>query len=155
MVHSLTILAMYTAQHLSQGSGCPYLLMEGGHSAMFDMTSPVDGRLWAISNNEWYLCLVRDIHRDLREQRKNVQCKVQTVFQGYALAFRKGADGCPDLVPHVGQRCLCLFEEIRQLPVVLQLVIVHHLLHLLPCHISFRMQVAHRSLMFCIRDVVP
>ena len=42
MIHSLAILAMHTTQDFSQGSGCSDLLMEGGHSAMFDVPSPVN-----------------------------------------------------------------------------------------------------------------
>ena len=151
----LTILAVHTTQHFSQGSGCSDLLTEGGHSTMFSMPSPVNQRLWAISDNEWYPHLIRDTHGDLQEQGKYAQCETQIIFEGHALAFHKGMDGCPDSVLHVGQCCFHLFEEIGQPPVILQLVIVHHLVHLLPCRISFRMEVAHRSLTFCLHDVVP
>ena len=155
MICPLAILAMHTAQHFSQGSGCSDLCMEGGHSTMFGMPSHVNQRLWAISDNEWYLHLIQDIHRDLQEQGKYAQCETQTVFEGHTLTFCKGMDSCPDSVPHVGQRRFRLFEEIGQPPVVLQLVIVHHLMHLLPCRISLRMEAACRSLAFCLRDVVP
>ena len=139
MVCPLAVLAVYPTQHFSQGLGCSDLLMEGGHSTLFGVPSSVNQRLWAISNNEQYLHLVRDVQGDLWEQGEYVQCETQAVFVGHTLTFCEGANGCPDLVPHVGRRHFCLLEEIGQMPVVLQLVIVHHFMHLLPGSISFGM----------------
>ena len=76
--------------------------MERGHSTLFGVPSSVDRRLWAISDSEWYLRLVRDVHRDLQEQGEYAQCEMHAVFKGHALTLHEGVNGCPDLVPHVG-----------------------------------------------------
>ena len=83
------------------------------------------------------------------------QCETQAVFKGHTFTFHEGTNGCPYLVPHVGQHHFYLLEEIGQLPVVLQLVIVHQLMHLLPCSISFGTEAAHHGLMLCLHDVIP
>ena len=44
-------------QHLGQGLGCSDLLTEGGDSALFRVPSSVNGRLWAVGDDEWYLHL--------------------------------------------------------------------------------------------------
>ena len=128
--------------------------MEGEHSALFGVSSSVNRRLQAISDSEQYLHLIRDIHGDLWEQGEYAQCETQAVLEGHALAFHKGMNSCPDLVPHVGECRFRLLEEIGQPPVILQLVIVHHLMHLLLCSISFRTEAACRSLTFCLRGVI-
>ena len=129
--------------------------MEGGNPILFGVPSSVNGGLWAVGNGEWYLHLKQDIHGDLREQVEYVQRKTQAVTEGDALILCESTNSSPYLVPHVAEGSLHLLKEGGQSPVVLELVVVHHFMHLLPCGISLRAEVVGRGLMFCFRDVVP
>ena len=57
--------------------------------------------------------------------------------------------------PYVNEDSFHLIEEGSQPSVILELVVIHHLVHLLPCSISFGVEAAGRGLTFCFRDVVP
>ena len=108
-----------------------------------------------VGNGEWYLHLEQDVHGDLREQVEYAQRNTQTVVEGDALVLCEGANGGLYLVPHVNEGSFHLLEEGSQLLVILQLVIIHHLMHLLPRGICFGAEAARRGLTFCCHDVIP
>ena len=145
----------WSTPSLGQGPGCSDLLMEGENPALFRVPSSVNGGLWAVGDDEWYLRLKRDIHGGLREQVEYREYKTQAVIEGDALVLCEGAYSGPYLVPHVAECGLCLLQESGQSPVLLELVVVHHLVHLLPCGIRLGTEVAGRGLMFCFHDVIP
>ena len=140
---------------LCLGLRCPDFFMEGGNPTSFGVPSSVNGGLQSIGDEEWYLCLKRDIHRDLQEQVEYIQCETQAVIEGDALILCEGANSSPYLVPHVTKGSLCFLKEGGQLPVILELVVVHHFVHLLPCGISLGAEAVSHGLMFCFCDVIP
>ena len=155
MVHSLTLLVGDPTQHLGQSLGCPDLLMEGENPALFGVPSSVNRGLRAVGNDEWYLCLKRDVHGDLWEQVEYVQRETQAVIEGDALILCESVNGGPYLVPHVNEGSLCLCKEGGQSPVILELVVVHHFVHLPPCGISLGAEAMSCGFIFCFHDVVP
>ena len=122
---------------------------------MFGAPSSVNGGLWAVGDDEWYLHLKRDVHGDLWEQVEYVQCETQAVIEGDALILCESVNSSPYLVPHVAEGSLSLLKEGGQLLVILELVVVHHFVHLLPCGISLGAEVAGHGLTFCFCDVIP
>ena len=56
---------------------------------------------------------------------------------------------------HVVEGSLRFLKEGRQSPVIVELVVIHHFMHLLPCGVSFRVEVAGHGLTFCLRDSIP
>ena len=129
--------------------------MEGGNPTMFRAPSSINGGLWAVGDDEWYLHLKQDVHRDLREQVKYVQCKTQAVIEGDALILCESVNSDPYLVPHVAEGSLHFLKEGGQSLVILELVVVHHFMHLLPCNISLGVEAVGSGLMFCFPDVIP
>ena len=75
--------------------------MKGGNPALFGVPSSVNRGLRAVGNGERYLCLERDVHRDLREQIEYLQCKTQAVIECDTLILCRGTDSDPYLVSHV------------------------------------------------------
>ena len=129
--------------------------MEGGNPALFGAPSSVNGGLQAVGNDEWYLRLIRDVHRDLQEQVEYMQHETQAVIEGDALILCESVDSSPYLVPHVAEGSLRFLQEGGQSLVILELVIVHHFVHLLPCGISLGAEAVGHGLMFCFRYVIP
>ena len=84
-----------------------------------------------------------------------LQCETQAVIEGDALIFCEGTDSGPYLVPHVAEVSLHFPKEGSQSPVVVELVVVHHFVHLFPCGIHLGAEAAGRGLMFCFHDVIP
>ena len=107
---------------------------------MFGVPSSVNEGLWAVGHGEWYLRLKRDVHSDLWEQVEHTQCETQAVIEGDALILCKGTNGSSYLVPHVTEGGFHLLKEGGQSTVVLELVVIHHLMHLLPCGIGGMLQ---------------
>ena len=83
-----------------------------------------------------------------------MQHDTQAVIKGDALILCESMNGSPYLIPHVAEGSLRLLKEGGQSLVVLKLVVVHHLVHLLPCGISLGVEAAGCGLMFCFRDVI-
>ena len=129
--------------------------MEGGNPALFRVPSSVNGGLQAVGDGEWYLCLKQDISGNLQEQVEYVQHRTQAVIEGDALILYESTNGGPYLVPHVSGGSLHLLKEGGQLLVILELVVVHHFVHLPPCGISLGAEAVSRGLMFCFHNVVP
>ena len=129
--------------------------MEGGHPTLFRVPFSVNGGLQAVGNDEWYLCLKQDVHRDLREQVEYLQSETQAVIEDDALILCESGNSSPYLVPHVAEGSLHFLKEGGQSAVILELVVVHHLVRLLPCGISLRVEVAGHGLTFCFHDVIP
>ena len=84
-----------------------------------------------------------------------VQHETQAVIEGDALILCEGANSDPYLVPHVTKGSLHFLKEGHQSLVILELVVVHNFMHLLPCGISLEVEAVSCGLMFCFRDVVP
>ena len=84
-----------------------------------------------------------------------MQHETQAVIEGDALILCESTNISPYLVPHVTEGSFCLLEEGGQSPVILELVVIHQLMHLLPCGISFRVEAAGLGIIFCFRDVIP
>ena len=122
---------------------------------MFRVPSSVNGGLWAVGDGEWYLHLKQDIHRDLWEQVKYAQHETQAVIEGDALILCKSTNSGPYLVPHVTEGGFHLLKGGGQSLVILKLVVIHHLVHLLPCCISFGVEAVGCGLTFCFHDVIP
>ena len=129
-------------------------LQKGGNPTLFRAPSSVNGGIQAVDNGEWYLCLKRDVHGDLREQVEYWQCETQAVIEGDALILCESVDSSPYLVPHVAEVSLCFLKEGGQLPVIVELVVVHHFVHLFPCGIHLGAEVAGCGLTFCVHDIV-
>ena len=73
-----------------------------------------------VGNDEWYLCLKRDIHMDLWEQVEYLQCETQAVIEGDALILCESMNSSPYLVPHVAEGSLHFLKEGGQSPVILK-----------------------------------
>ena len=75
--------------------------MKGGNPTLFGAPSSVNRGLRAVGDGERYLCLERDVHRDLWDQVEYLQCETQAVIECDALILCQGADSDPYLVSHV------------------------------------------------------
>ena len=104
--------------------------MKGENPALFGVPSSVNRGLQAVGDGEWYLCLKQDVHKDLQEQVDYLQCETQAVIEGDALVLCESVDSSPYLVPHVAEVSLHFLKEGSQSPVVVELVVVHHFVHL-------------------------
>ena len=83
-----------------------------------------------------------------------LQCETQVVIEGDALILCESMNSGPYLVPHVAEGSLCFLEEGGQSPVILELEVLHHFVHLLPCGISLVAEAVGHGLTFCFHDVV-
>ena len=119
------------------------------------MPSSVNGGLWAVGDGEQNLCPELDIHGDLGEQVEYLQCETQAVIEGDTLILCRSTDSSPYLVPHVAEVSLRFLKEGSQSPVIVELVVVHHFMHLFPCGICLGVEAMGHGLMFCFCDVIP
>ena len=81
--------------------GCPDFLAEGQNTALLWAPSSVNGGFWAVGDGEWYLCLKRDVYRNLQEQVEYLQSKTQAGVERDALILCQGVDSGPYVTSHV------------------------------------------------------
>ena len=113
------------------------------------------GGFWAVGDGERYLCLEQDVYRNLHEQVEYLQCETQAVIKCDALILCQGTDSGPYLASHVIEGSFHFRKEGGQSLVVVELVVIHHFMHLLPRGVSLRAKVAGSGLTFCLGDSVP
>ena len=83
-----------------------------------------------------------------------LQCETQAVIEGDVLILCEGTDSGSYLVPHVAEVSLHFLKEGSQLPFIVELMVVHHFVYLLPCDIHLGAEVVGHGLMLCFCDVV-
>ena len=61
-----------------------------------------------------------------------MQCETQAVVRGDSLILCQGTDSGPYLISHAVQGCFCIHKEGRELLVIMEFVVIHDFIHLLP-----------------------
>ena len=119
------------------------------------MPSSVNRGFWEVGNGERYLCLEQDVYGILWEQVEYSQCETQAVVKRDALILCQGADSGPYLVSHVVEGSFRFHKEGGQSPVIVELVIIYHFMHLLPRGVSLRAKAVGCGLAFYLRYSIP